>query len=65
MIIAQENLCQHHQLLIKVGGRELRRQPNETTAQILARRGTLISLDAQTSENEWRAVCVMPCMADF
>jgi hypothetical protein len=41
MKIDQENLCQFHQLLILVGGRELRRQPNETEAQILARRGTL------------------------
>jgi len=65
MIISQENLCQIHQVLILVGGRELPRQRNETQAQILARRGTLISLDAQTSEDEWRAVCVMPYMADF
>jgi hypothetical protein len=46
MIISHENLCQFHRLLIKVGGRELPRQRNETQAQILARRGTLISLDA-------------------
>jgi hypothetical protein len=65
MIISQENLCQIHQVLILVGGRELPRQQNETQAQILARRGTLISLGAQTSADEWRAVCVMPCMADF
>jgi hypothetical protein len=45
MIVSQENLCQFHRLLIKVGGRELPRQRNETQAQILARRGTLISLD--------------------
>jgi len=30
MIISQENLCQFHRLLIKVGGRELPRQRNET-----------------------------------
>jgi hypothetical protein len=44
---------------------ELPRQPKETQAQILARRAMLISLDAQTSEDEWRVVCVMPYMADF
>jgi hypothetical protein len=65
MIISQANLCQIHQLLRLVGGRELPRQQNETQAQILARRGTLISLHAQTSADEWRAVCVMPYMVDF
>jgi hypothetical protein len=65
MIISQENLEQEHQLLILVGGRELPRQPDETEAQILARRGTLMSLDARTFEGEWRVVCVMPYMADF
>jgi hypothetical protein len=44
---------------------ELPRQTKETQAQILARRAMLISLDAQTSEDEWRAVCVIPYMADF
>jgi hypothetical protein len=48
-----------------VGGRELPRQRNETQDQILQRRGTLISLDAETSKDEWRVVCVMPYMADF
>jgi hypothetical protein len=55
----------NYQVLIKVGGRELPRQANETQAQILARRATLVSLDTQTSEDEWRAICVMPYMADF
>jgi hypothetical protein len=48
-----------------VGGRELPRQPNETDAQIWRRRATLVSLDARAFEGEWRAVCVMPYMADF
>jgi hypothetical protein len=65
VIISQANLCQDHQLLTLVGGRELPRQRNETQDQILQRRGTLISLDAETSKDEWRAVCVMPYMADF
>ena len=45
VIISQENMCQFHKVLIKVGGRELPRQPNETEAQIWARRATLMSLD--------------------
>jgi hypothetical protein len=44
---------------------ELPRQPNETDDQIWQRRATLISLDAQTSDDEWRAIRVMPYMADF
>jgi hypothetical protein len=44
---------------------ELPRQPNETEAQIWQQRATLISLYAQTSDDEWRAICVMPYMADF
>jgi hypothetical protein len=65
MIISQENLCQIHQLLRLVGGRELPRQPNETEDQIWKRRATLMSLDMLTSKDEWHAICVMPYMADF
>ena len=65
MIISHENLTQFHQLLIKVGGRELPRQPKKTQAQIYARRATLISLNEEASDDEWRAICVMPYMADF
>jgi hypothetical protein len=64
-IISQQNLCQFHQVLIKVGGRELPRQRNETEAQIYARRATLISSDAETSGGRWRVACVMPYMGDF
>ena len=64
MIISQESLCQKHQLL-RLVGRELPRQPNETDEQIWRRRATLMSLDARMSGGEWRAVCVMPYMADF
>lgn len=65
MIISQANLCQFHQILIKVGGRELPRQAKETEAQIYQRRATLISLGEEVSEGGWRALCVMPYMADF
>ena len=65
MTVISQKYLQFHQLLRLVGGRELPRQPNETEAQILKRRGTLVSLDAQTFEGEWRAICVMPYMTNF
>src|SRR5215468_62024 len=59
MIISQESLCQKHQLL-RLVGRELPRQPNETDEQIWRaardtcepRRATLVSLDARTFAGE-------------
>jgi hypothetical protein len=55
----------HQRMMVPRSPDALRRQPKETQAQILARRGTLISLDAQAADDEWHAVCVMPYMADF
>jgi hypothetical protein len=60
-----DDMLHMHQILIKVGGRELRRQPNETQAQIYARRATLICLGEWPDEDRWRAACVMPYMVDF
>jgi hypothetical protein len=55
-------------ILWKVGGRELKRQPQETEAQILQRRGTLLSLkivDCSSGQPKPNVLCVMPYMTDM
>ena len=57
---------QQMEVLRKVGGRELPRQPNEKEEQVWRRRGTLISLGVLDCwQGQPRVVCVMPYMADL
>jgi hypothetical protein len=52
------------QMLVKVGGRELPQQPDETRAQVLQRRGMLICLGNGRPTPRYVAT-VMPFMADM